>query len=315
MRNLQVTVETTEILFNTVKFSEPLTRMLTVANTGQVPVQFEFIRKLNDKSICKPWLKVEPSTGFVMPGDKSDIALEVNVTKRNAGALNAGQDQFYDILVLHLVGGKDIFITVSGDYCKSSFGSSINALVRLTVPIAELSSGALAELETKSAAAVYDPTSKTKDDDDPYPVPKELWFLCDLITCLGLDQEQLFLQQGLRSELIVIRDWLDTGLPVDRPKVSIHSAAESLLLFMESLREPVVPHAMHARCLEASANYLQCKHIASQLPEHHRHDLTDGHNYLEFSRDRRPYGYKAIGKVKMTLGSRDPCLASALHSP
>jgi phosphatidylinositol-bisphosphatase len=236
-----------------------------------VPVQFEFIRKLNDKSICKPWLKVEPSTGFVMPGDKSDIALEVNVTKRNAGALNAGQDQFYDILVLHLVGGKDIFITVSGDYCKSSFGSSINALVRLTVPIAELSSGALAELETKSAAAVYDPTSKTKDDDDPYPVPKELWFLCDLITCLGLDQEQLFLQQGLRSELIVIRDWLDTGLPVDRPKVSIHSAAESLLLFMESLREPVVPHAMHARCLEASANYLQCKHIASQLPEHHRH--------------------------------------------
>ena len=40
----QVTVDTTEILFETIKFMEPQTRVLTVANTGQVPVQFEFIK-------------------------------------------------------------------------------------------------------------------------------------------------------------------------------------------------------------------------------------------------------------------------------
>ncbi len=51
--------------------------------------------------------------------------------------------KLYDILVLHLVGGKDIFVTVSGTYKKSSFGSSIEALCRLTVPIAELTSGAI----------------------------------------------------------------------------------------------------------------------------------------------------------------------------
>ena len=202
-----------------------------------------------------------------------DIALEVNVKKRTAGALNAGSDQMYDILVLHLIGGKDIFITVSGNYSKSSFGSSINALVRLTVPITELSAGALAELETDPSAA-KGPVEKekgSKGGEEPYPVPKELWFVCDLITTLGLDHENLFLQQGLRTELLAIRDWLDTGLPVDRPRVSIHSAAEALLLFLESLREPLVPFSMYARCLEASPNYLQCKQIASQLPEHHRH--------------------------------------------
>ena len=202
-----------------------------------------------------------------------DIALEVSVKKRTAGALNAGSDQMYDILVLHLIGGKDIFITVSGNYSKSSFGSSINALVRLTVPITELSAGALAELETDPSAA-KGPVEKekgSKGGEEPYPVPKELWFVCDLITTLGLDHENLFLQQGLRTELLAIRDWLDTGLPVDRPRVSIHSAAEALLLFLESLREPLVPFSMYARCLEASPNYLQCKQIASQLPEHHRH--------------------------------------------
>ena len=200
-----------------------------------------------------------------------DIALEVNVKKRTAGALNAGSDQLYDILVLHLIGGKDIFITVSGNYSKSSFGSSINALVRLTVPITELSAGALAELETDPSAAKLPVEKEKGSKEEPYPVPKELWFVCDLITTLGLDHENLFLQQGLRTELLAIRDWLDTGLPVDRPKVSIHSAAEALLLFLESLREPLVPFSMYARCLEASPNYLQCKQIASQLPEHHRH--------------------------------------------
>ncbi len=90
---LQVTVETTEINFDTVGFIEPVTRTLTVANTGQVPVQFEFIKKLNDKSFCKPWLSVEPSSGFIMPGDKSDLNVEVYVDKKTAGTLNSGSDQ------------------------------------------------------------------------------------------------------------------------------------------------------------------------------------------------------------------------------
>ena len=71
----QVAVDTTEIIFDEVKFVEAQTRTLTVANTGQVPVQFEFIKKLNDKAICKPWLSVEPSNGFVMPGDKCDVSI------------------------------------------------------------------------------------------------------------------------------------------------------------------------------------------------------------------------------------------------
>ena len=64
----QVAVDTTEIIFDKVRFVEPQSMGLAVANTGQVPVQFEFIKKLNDKAICKPWLTVEPTSGFVMPG-------------------------------------------------------------------------------------------------------------------------------------------------------------------------------------------------------------------------------------------------------
>ena len=69
------------------------------------------------------------------------MSLEIYVDKKTAHALNSGQDKLYDILVLHLMGGKDIFITVSGSYTRSCFGCSLDALVQLTVPIRELSPG------------------------------------------------------------------------------------------------------------------------------------------------------------------------------
>jgi len=49
-----------------------------------------------------------------MSGEKCDIKLEVYVDKKTACKLNSGEDKLYDILVLHLEGGKDIFITITG---------------------------------------------------------------------------------------------------------------------------------------------------------------------------------------------------------
>lgn len=49
-------------------------------------------------------------------GDKCDVALEVLVDKRTAAQLNSGADKLYDILVLHLEGGKDLFITITGTF-------------------------------------------------------------------------------------------------------------------------------------------------------------------------------------------------------
>ena len=71
------------------------------------------------------------------------------MNKNTAQLFNNGQEKngLYDILVLHLNGGKDIFITVSGNYIRSCFGASIEALVQLTVPIAELDPGQVTSLE------------------------------------------------------------------------------------------------------------------------------------------------------------------------
>ncbi len=71
------------------------------------------------------------------------ILLTVNIDEDSASLLNSGKDLLEDILVLHLGKGKDFFITVSGNYQPSCFGSSLETLVQLhtyirEVPVAQL---------------------------------------------------------------------------------------------------------------------------------------------------------------------------------
>lgn len=64
-------------------------------------------------------------------GEKCDVRLEVN--------LEQPLEKICDILVLHLVGGKDMFITVSGECQRSCFTTSIATLCRTPVPLLRLS--------------------------------------------------------------------------------------------------------------------------------------------------------------------------------
>ncbi|XP_045610419.1 inositol polyphosphate 5-phosphatase OCRL isoform X2 [Procambarus clarkii] len=261
----QVTIDTTEIILEPVKFLQPQTKYLTIANTGQVPVQFEFIKKLNDTSFCKSWLSIRPYVNFIMPGDKCDVALEVLVDKRTAAQLNSGADKLYDILVLHLEGGKDLFITITGDYERSCFGSSINALVHMNKPFKEVPMAKLIDLESK----------QPKDlSEMPYAVPKELWYLVDHLHSHALQVEGLFTYRGLLKEIVEIRTSLDEGVPNDLLPGSVHSVAEALLLFLEALPEPVIPYNLYQAALDATPNFSLCKDIILKLPDYHRNVFT-----------------------------------------
>ncbi|KAH7946716.1 hypothetical protein HPB52_003773 [Rhipicephalus sanguineus] len=105
----------------------------------------------------------------------------------------------------------------------------------------------------------------------PFEVPKELWLLVDHLHKYGLTQDDLFQQSGLSWELHLIRDALDARLDGHLPG-SVHSMAEALLLFLDSLPEPVVPYACYQRCLDCSNNFILSKQVVSQMvPEVHRH--------------------------------------------
>nr|XP_057931306.1 inositol polyphosphate 5-phosphatase OCRL isoform X2 [Doryrhamphus excisus] len=262
-----VSLSRREFTFENVKFRQLVRERLLIKNDGQVPCHFAFIPKLNDSQYCKSWLRAEPSEGFLEPNETLEIYLEVYVSKDSVTLLNSGEDSIEDILVLHLDRGKDYFITISGNYMPSCFGTSLETLCRMKKPIREIPITKLIDLErSKMNFLMGDGTST---EDKPLKIPKEVWILVNHLFTKACDQEDLFQTPGLKEELQAIIDSLDTSIPDTIPGCN-HSVAEALLIFLEALPEPVVCYELYQRCLDCAHDSRLCKQLISQLPRAHR---------------------------------------------
>ncbi|XP_078308187.1 type II inositol 1,4,5-trisphosphate 5-phosphatase isoform X1 [Panthera onca] len=259
-----------EFCFQNVKYMQLQVQSFIIHN-GQVPCQFEFINKPDEESYCKQWLNANPSRGFLLPDSAIEIELELFVNKTTATKLNSGEDKIEDILVLHLDRGKDYFLSVTGNYLPSCFGSPIHTLCYMREPILDLPLETIRELTLMPL--------QTEDDgiqlESPMGIPKELWMMVDYLYQNAIQQEDLFQQPGLRSEFEHIRDCLDTGM-IDALSANNHSVAEALLLFLESLPEPVICYSAYHNCLECSGSYTASKQVISTLPTFHQNVF----NYL-----------------------------------
>ena len=43
-------------------------------------MQFEFIPKLDEDELCKPWIKMNPNAGLIMPGKKLWLRSQIIIT-------------------------------------------------------------------------------------------------------------------------------------------------------------------------------------------------------------------------------------------
>ncbi|KAM3657715.1 type II inositol 1,4,5-trisphosphate 5-phosphatase isoform 2-T2 [Ammospiza maritima maritima] len=259
-----VTLSRREIHFKDVKYMKLQVERFTIRN-GQVPCQFEFISKPDESTYCKEWLTANPCKGFLLSDAEITVELEVFVNKSTATRLNSGEEKLEDILVLHLVRGKDYFLSVTGNYLPSCFGSPIHTLCYMREPIQDMSAESIRRLTLMPVDMSDDPV----EDERPMDIPKELWMMVDHLNRNASQQEDLFQQPGLRSEFEQIRDCLDTGM-YDTFLGSNHSVAEALLLFLESLPEPVICCRFYSSCLESTSNYSQSCQIIADLPVFHR---------------------------------------------
>uniref|UniRef100_F6ZGS2 phosphoinositide 5-phosphatase n=1 Tax=Xenopus tropicalis TaxID=8364 RepID=F6ZGS2_XENTR len=254
-----------EFHFKDVKYRQLQVQTFTIHNDGQVACQFEFIRKLDEESYSKPWLRANPSKGFLTPGSSMQIELEVFVNNQTAAALNAAEEKIEDILILHLDRGKDFFLSVTGNYLHSCFGSSIQMLCYMN--------GYMRDTSEETITQLAQMPLQMKDNflgaEKPAKIPKELWMMVDHLYRNASQQEDLFQQPGLMSEFEAIRDCLDSGYPESLPG-SNHSVVEALLLFLEALPEPVICYQSYQKCLESIGDYSSSKEVVSMLPLHHK---------------------------------------------
>uniref|UniRef100_A0A7M4E3Q0 phosphoinositide 5-phosphatase n=3 Tax=Crocodylus porosus TaxID=8502 RepID=A0A7M4E3Q0_CROPO len=259
-----VTLSQREFFFKDVKYMQLQVEKLTIRN-GQVPCQFEFISKPDEDTYCKEWLIANPCKGFLLPDSEITVELEMFVNKSTATNLNSGEDKLEDILVLHLDRGKDYFLSVTGNYLPSCFGSPIHTLCYMRDPIQDMSAESIRDLTLMPLHM----SGEAFQSEKPLEIPKELWMMVDHLYRNASQQEDLFQQPGLRSEFEHIRDCLDKGTH-DTLLGSNHSVAEALLLFLESLPEPVICYEFYTLCLESASNYVLGRQIVSKLPECHK---------------------------------------------
>jgi phosphatidylinositol-bisphosphatase len=128
---LQVDINPSIVKFEQIKFDTPRSEKLMIENTGQVKVEFYFVPKLQEQTVCKKWLSVEPAFGIIPPKESAEITLTVQVTSPSSQEIMSGQDSLDDILILRLENGRDYFITIQGSYVKSIFGASTQYLVNV----------------------------------------------------------------------------------------------------------------------------------------------------------------------------------------
>uniref|UniRef100_A0A8C2AYJ2 phosphoinositide 5-phosphatase n=2 Tax=Cyprinus carpio TaxID=7962 RepID=A0A8C2AYJ2_CYPCA len=245
-----VSLSEREFFFQDVKFMQHQAKTVSVYNDGQVPCQFEFIPKLDEPTYCKPWLTANPAKGFLAQGTSVDIDLEVFVNRSTAPELNSGQQQLEDILVLHLERGKDYFISVTGNYLPSCFGSSLSTLCLLREPIQDMPLETIRDM--KSNSQVSNP-----ETDKPQDIPKEIWMMVDHLFRYAKKQVRIALFSPLLAG-------------------SNHSVAEALLLFLDALPDPVIPFSFYPQCLDCCSDSSRCRQIISVLPQCHKNVF----NYL-----------------------------------
>lgn len=138
----QIITERTIIEFGLVRFNEPAMRDFNVYNNCPQQVDFMFKVKDSPNDICEKWLHVDPQSDSLMIDSARSIRVRMLVDPTSITGLlhkicNTPGKCDFDILILHVRSGRDIFITVTGEYQPSCFGLSMETMCRTNRPVGE----------------------------------------------------------------------------------------------------------------------------------------------------------------------------------
>ena len=218
-------LSTKDVHFGRVIFDAEVKRTLVVTNTGASVAQWAFKPKTAATGIHKAWLSVSPPYGLVPVGETQTITLTVHVTRDTSGQLMTGEDVLEDILFLGLENGSASFITVTGEYRRSAFGCSVEYLVNQAGPVRFSTPGVVGGKGAGQSAVLS--------------LPKEVWRLVDYLFTRGMDAPDLFLTNGVQSEVEAVIDCLDTG--AEFGSYNVHSVSEAFVYLLKQMPQPIFP--------------------------------------------------------------------------
>ncbi|KAJ5463096.1 hypothetical protein N7475_008040 [Penicillium sp. IBT 31633x] len=181
--------------FGDVAFDVPVSRSLTIANTSGTAATFSFAERHSedDETIAQipPWLDIHISRSAdatndntqtmtspsgshtLLPGEVANVDITAHIRSiEHVRLLNIRKVKLEDILVLHVDGGRDHFISVHGHWLPTCFGCSIDELTRMP----EAGARSLTESD------ILHPSSKDSSTEIRLSAPRELFRLTEAIS-------------------------------------------------------------------------------------------------------------------------------------
>lgn len=266
-----------------IEFLERKSCSITIANTGGVPAKFSFVEKPKmGEDVDAPVHASEfLSTCFAGRDDNTDELLGPSVTLEPGEtvfgiitahvtstsllrSLNDGTATIEDVLVLRVEDGRDHFIPVRGTWLPSSFGRSLDELIR--VP-----DGGIRAFVKEWALTSNGGGSIPYDAEQKFSAPKELFKITTAMENLAercvadeamLDGAALprdpgwpldrntwttppAVRESLERRLVTALDTdtsLPTALPLETPSAhKLEALSSILMLFLSSVTDGIIP--------------------------------------------------------------------------
>ncbi|KAI9875742.1 MAG: hypothetical protein M1830_008052 [Pleopsidium flavum] len=299
--------------FGEVRYAHSKICSITIANTGRVPATIGFVDRPVEQgkpsAVSPPWLTIEfdrqrdnhnANSGALreytlQPGDAVNVELTLHIDDiRQVRALNVHRERIEDILVLRVHNGRDHFIPVRATWLQSSFGRSLDKLIRIP-------EGGVRRLQNQR------PSGSGNGDDNQgvkWSAPRELFRLTEAIeelvercvaewnmTSMGVKPpweevvgwpfaEQPWWRRGAKEseELkLLVREALDTDCalsPLFPAEVSslrrAEVVAESLVAFLRSLEDGIITEALW---IELDKIIIAQEKVKKQLPDEDKRAL------------------------------------------
>lgn len=237
-----ISLDNTTVNFSEISYKDPTSQTIQIQNNGKVPCAFRFIPADNSSDIHPDWLRIEPMTDLLLPGEVMSITLTAYVDTNSASKLNVGPKNLSWTLILRIIMGKDYFISITGEYQYTCFGNKLSNLIRLRGPVRPL------ELATPDD---LHPASR------PINAPREIMRLINWMMS-GSHNDILFTLSADENTIHTIRECLDTGeefpfSPSDNEPHIALAFSMTLLQLLNTLTEPVVPASLHQRCIQMTS--------------------------------------------------------------
>lgn len=275
--------------FGDIAFGVPVRRSLTIANTSGSAATFSFAEKDSDKDEAIPsWLDIHVSRSpdaddngqatasssgnhTLHPGEVANVDVIAHIRNiEHVRLLNIRKVKLEDILVLHVDGGRDHFISVNGHWLPTSFGCTVDELTRmpeegarslvksdtphpsstdgssqnrlsaprelfrLTEAISELTERAVAEWSmTNGESEEHKAPWETDLSGGAWPFQPDTWTL--------KDPEERSALQNCVHEALDTNQALVGVFPPEVPSIQrLEILAETLLTFLNSLKDGIV---------------------------------------------------------------------------